>query len=426
MDFEPSHKNNETLFNAVPESLFLVDPETARILHCNQAACVERGYRRDELIGLSVMELHMDVTGLPQWTQMAQAVRESPHPYLFVGRHRHREGHEISVEVQVTTVELDGRSLFLSSARNISQRLVHNTELLSREAHVLFALNEAADGLWDWNVENGEVFFSPQLKRMLGYGPDELAPTFRSWSDNIHSEDQQRVYLVLNQHLQGLRERYEAQYRLKNRNGHYIWVNDRGRVCERDSDGKATRVVGMVNNITDQKTLEAHLMRQAAHDSLTGLRNRRECEVAMRSLISTCTRLNVSLGMCMFDIDHFKQINDVFGHLAGDQVLVRVAERLQQRIRASDSLFRWGGEEFLLLSPGLDDVGMVCFAEKLRTELLETDWSDVVGTQPVTASFGVATMPRNGTSPVDLLLAADTAMYRAKAAGRNCVATATL
>ena len=119
---------------------------------------------------------------------------------------------------------------------------------------------------------------------------------FRS-SANVHAEDKERVFMVLDQHLQGLRERYEAQYRLKNRNGHYIWVNDRGRVCERDATGKPTRVVGMVNNITDQKTLEAHLMRQASHDSLTGLRNRRESDLALNTLISTCTRLGVTLAL---------------------------------------------------------------------------------------------------------------------------------
>jgi PAS domain S-box-containing protein len=148
----------------------------------------------------------------------------------------------------------------------VSGRNLLNADILDRQAHVLFALNEASDGLWDWKLTTNEVFFSPQLKRMLGYGPHEMSPTLESWSANVHAEDKERVFMVLDQHLQGLRERYEAQYRLKNRNGHYIWVNDRGRVCERDATGKPTRVVGMVNNITDQKTLEAHLMRQASHD----------------------------------------------------------------------------------------------------------------------------------------------------------------
>ena len=424
MEFKPSQKGFEALFDAVPDSLFVIDPDTSDIVFCNQAAHEELGYERHELMGHSVLSLQKDVTGLPQWSDMAQVIRQSQ-PYVFVGSHRHRDGHELAVEVLTSCVEIDGQEFFLSSARNVSGRNLLNADILDRQAHVLFALNEASDGLWDWKLTTNEVFFSPQLKRMLGYGPHEMSPTLESWSANVHAEDKERVFMVLDQHLQGLRERYEAQYRLKNRNGHYIWVNDRGRVCERDATGKPTRVVGMVNNITDQKTLEAHLMRQASHDSLTGLRNRRESDLALNTLISTCTRLGVTLGVCLFDIDHFKKINDVFGHLAGDQVLVRVAECVQQRIRASDSLYRWGGEEFLLLSPGLDTAGMACLAEKLRTSLLETDWTDVLGDQTVTASFGVVCMPSQGLHPTELLLAADTALYRAKAAGRNTVASLT-
>lgn len=425
MTIKPSQKGFEALFDAVPDSLFLIDPETSNILHCNRMAHRDLGYERADLLGQSVLNLAMDVTDLPHWEQIADTIRSfSPRVYVFAGRHRHRNGHEISVEMHTHTVELDGRTLFLSCVRNLTQRNQRAQELLSRQAHVLFALNDAADGLWDWQVKRNEVFLSTQLKRMLGYGPHETLPNFNSWATNVHEEDRERVFLVLNQHLQGLRERYEAQYRLRNRNGHYLWVHDRGRVCERDTTGQAARVVGMLHNITDHKSLELNLMRQAAHDSLTGLRNRRESERAMNSLLSTCQRLNVPLGVCMFDIDHFKHINDLFGHLVGDQVLIRIAQGLLGALRASDSLFRWGGEEFLLLAPGMDEVGMTHLGEKLRSAVAHMDWRDLLGTHSVTASFGIALMPVHGCRAGDLLLAADTALYQAKTAGRNRVVMA--
>ena len=220
------------------------------------------------------------------------------------------------------------------------------TEQLSRDAHVQFALNEASDGIWDWDLPSSEVLFSPQLKRMLGYGPHEMPPTVETWSTAVHPDDADAVFLAINQHLQGLRERYQAEYRLKNRNGHYIWVHDRGHVSQRDASGKPVRMVGMVQNITDRKALEEQLLRHASHDSLTGLRNRRESEHALENLVDTCTRLGLPLGVCIFDLDHLKQINDCQGHLAGDMVLVQMATRVAQSIRSSDSLFRWGGEEF--------------------------------------------------------------------------------
>jgi diguanylate cyclase (GGDEF)-like protein len=127
----------------------------------------------------------------------------------------------------------------------------------------------------------------------------------------------------------------------------------------------------------------------------------------------------------MFDLDHFKNINDVHGHLVGDQVLVRVAERMSGLVRSTDSLFRWGGEEFLLLCPGTGAEALELLLHKLRDELACGEWSDLVGTAPVTASFGAAIMPAHGATTGALLLAADAALYRAKAAGRNQVVMAT-
>ncbi len=411
------------LFDALPDGIFLLDPATSNVLYCNRAAHEDLGYQADEILGHSVLSLQKDVTGLPAWELIAAEIRKAK-PFVFVGRHRHKLGHEVSVEVCTNTFCLGEREYFLSSARDISLRVMQEAAMLERDAHVRFALNEASDGLWDWKIPTQEVFFSPQLKRMLGYGPHEMTPTLESWSANLHPDDKPRVLLVLEQHIKGQRERFDAQYRLKNRNGHYLWVNDRGRFCERDATGQPLRVVGMVQNITDQKTLELQLMRQASHDSLTGLRNRGDSEATLQNLVGTCRRLSVPLGVCMFDLDHFKHINDVHGHLVGDQVLVRAAERLLGLLRSTDSLFRWGGEEFLLLCPGSGATALLQLLDKLRKGLASEQWADLVGTDSITASFGAAVMPDHGDTPTALLLSADTALYRAKAAGRNQVVMA--
>lgn len=406
--------------DAVPDAVYLIDPISSNILYCNRAGHEDLGLERGDLLHHSVLSLQKDVTGMPQWTQIAESIRQSS-PYIFLGRHRHRDGHEVSVEIHTTAVTIAGHEVFLSSARNITQRVRLDADLLSRDAHVQFALNEAADGLWDWHLPTAEVFFSPQLKRMLGYGPHEMQSSLATWSDNLHPDDKPLVLQALDDHANGLRERYEAEYRLKNRNGHYLWVRDRGRVCERDGQGNATRVVGMVQNITDQKALEANLLSLATHDSLTGLRNRREAEQTLDNLLRTCQRLEVPLGVCMLDIDHFKSINDTHGHAMGDQVLVRMTEHLSASIRSTDGLFRWGGEEFLLLAPGLgpDEMGLWC--EKLCEQMGSLDWTDLLPQHRLTASFGVAAMPAHGVTPTALLAAADSAMYRAKANGRNRV-----
>ncbi len=248
------------LFEHLPDAVYLLDPETSHILWGNRLAWESLGLSSGEVLNHSVLSLQKDVTGLPQWSDIAAVIRGTP-CFTFVGRHRHAQGHEVPVEVNTRCFVDGGREYFLSVARDITRRVALEVELKQRESQLWFALNEALDGLWDWDVLTGEVFFSPQLKRMLGYGPDEIAPHLDSWSANIHPEDSARVQLALSDHLQGKRQRYEASYRLRNRNGNYLWVLDRGRICERDAKGAATRVVGMVQDITEQHVAQAALQR---------------------------------------------------------------------------------------------------------------------------------------------------------------------
>lgn len=408
------------IYNHLPDGVFLIDPETSCILDCNDAALQQIGMQRDEVLNHSVLSLQKDVVGIEQWGSIAQAIR-STHSFVFIGQHRHISGAEVPVEVNTSCFSHEGREYFLSVARNINQRLALEKDLHNRDAQLRFALTEASDGLWDWNLQTDEVFFSPQLARMLGYGPHEMKPTLDTWANNIHPDDAKRVRAVLQEHIAGVRERYVAEYRLRNRNGHYLWVHDRGRVCEHDAHGTPTRMVGMVNNITDQKTTELALQNLASHDPLTGLLNRRECDLVMARQLELCRRLKVSMGLCFFDIDHFKLINDEQGHAAGDRVLRRLSDVVGAEIRATDYLFRWGGEEFLLISTDTPTPDLLALAEKLRKKIEGIDWQGIADLPRLTCSFGVASFPEHGADAAALFIAADSALYRAKAHGRNRV-----
>jgi diguanylate cyclase (GGDEF)-like protein/PAS domain S-box-containing protein len=408
------------LFKHLPDGVFLIDPASSQILECNEAALAQLGMQRDEVLNQSVLSLQANVVGMDQWASMAQAIRTTDN-HVFIGQHRHQSGAEVPVEVNTRAFTHEGREYFLSIARDIRQRLALERDLHNRDAQLRYALTEASDGLWDWNLQTNEVFFSPQLVRMLGYGPHEMKPTLETWSSNIHPEDAQRVQLILQEHLDDQRERFEAEYRLRNRNGHYLWLHDRGRICDRDAQGKPTRLVGMVQNMTDQKTTELALQKLALRDPLTGLPNRRECDQVLTQRLEVCRRLNVPLGMCFFDLDHFKRINDTFGHAVGDQVLLRIARTIRQEIRSGDDLFRWGGEEFLLLCTNIFLHDLLVLVDKLRQKLASIDWQDLAPLPPITGSFGVAVFPDHAKDAPTLFLAADTAMYQAKAHGRDRV-----
>lgn len=407
-----------SLFGHLPDSVFLIDPHTAHVLDCNDTAVQRLGLPRSAILNQSILNLMVDAPEHASWALLVDTVRVC-RDHLFVGRYRQPGGHVVPVEIHTRCFVDGGREYLLSVVRTLRRPSLPDNS--SRDAQLRYALTESSDGLWDWNLHTDAVFFSPQLQRMLGFDHNNMPPTLHGWRDNIHPDDAPWVHNVVQEHLDGRRERYQADYRLRNRNGHYLWVHDRGCVCERDASGKPTRMVGMMHNITDHKTTELLLQNIASRDPLTGLLNRRECDRVLARQIDLCQRLQVPLALCFFDLDHFKQVNDLLGHHVGDKVLQRVAVAVEQVIRSTDYLFRWGGEEFLLLCTDTPKAHALALATTLKTAINGIDWSDMPHMPTLTCSFGVALYPEHADQAESLFIAADSALYRAKANGRNRV-----
>jgi diguanylate cyclase len=153
----------------------------------------------------------------------------------------------------------------------------------------------------------------------------------------------------------------------------------------------------------------------ASLDPLTGARNRRGMDAEIETAMAASTRSGKPLGLIIFDLDHFKRINDLFGHEAGDQVLVQVAETVRRYTRKNDRFFRHGGEEFALLIPDSDPIGLRDLTEKVR---LAVQHGVHCGDLGVTVSLGASVL-RSGESASEWQARADSAMYRAKREGRN-------
>ena len=160
---------------------------------------------------------------------------------------------------------------------------------------------------------------------------------------------------------------------------------------------------------------------RALTDQLTGLPNRRSIDDTLKRMAAFAERSGTSLSAVLFDLDHFKGVNDVYGHEKGDEVLAGIGVAVAGSVRASDFIGRYGGEEFILLLPDTDRAGAVVIAEKVRATIAAVEVPGV--TRPVTASLGVASIPEDAHEPTLLLRGADRALYLAKAQGRNRVAT---
>ncbi len=186
----------------------------------------------------------------------------------------------------------------------------------------------------------------------------------------------------------------------------------------RDAHGVITTLLGITRDVTERKHSEARIQYLANFDALTGLPNRAQLDDHLKYALSLARRSNGRLAVMFIDIDRFKDINDTLGHRFGDAILIEVARRLKQVIREEDSASRLGGDEFILMLPGIDARGAAQVAQKLLRAIAmpcHVEQYDLV----ITASIGIALYPGDGADMESLTRSADTAMYRAKLDGRN-------
>jgi diguanylate cyclase (GGDEF)-like protein len=217
---------------------------------------------------------------------------------------------------------------------------------------------------------------------------------------------------ALDEYLSGNDEFFVSEHRLRCKTGDYLWVLVRGKAL-RDANGNVVRMAGSLTDISVRKHQEEALQYQALHDALTGLPNRSLFHDRLVQAIRIAEREQKPLSILLLDLDDFKQINDTLGHHIGDLVLKEVSSRLQGVLRASDTVSRFGGDEFLLLLPGYDSAQAVSVVNKIRG-VIEPNITIEGNTMSIDASIGVSLYPDHGTDANTLIRRADVAMYTAK------------
>jgi diguanylate cyclase (GGDEF)-like protein/PAS domain S-box-containing protein len=273
-------------------------------------------------------------------------------------------------------------------------------------------------------IEDGKFSYSnARFDEIFGYSTDEirgLGPL-----DVTAGDDRPLVAESIRKRLAGEVERVDYVFRGLRKNGAVIDVEIHGSAME--IGGKRT-LISLVMDVTERtraerevQALQEKLREQSTRDALTGLYNRRYLEETLGRELILAQRNGDPVSVIMGDLDHFKAVNDRYGHLGGDEVLRAFGALLKRHARGSDIYCRYGGEEFLLVLPGMAEKHAVARAEQLRSAIAATPVGFGALTIAVTASFGVATFPRDGQSCDGLIAAADSALYAAKAAGRNRV-----
>ncbi len=322
---------------------------------------------------------------------------------------------ELEQRVQERTHELRQANAQLEEGIQ-ERRRVEEALRISEERYAL-AARGANDGLWDWNMENGDVYFSGRWLEMAGYQEGELAGHMDSWYEMIHPDDLELFKSDLITHIRGHSPNFEVEYRIHQKDGTQRWMRCRG-LAVRNAENEATRMAGSQTDITEEKSRQDQILHNAFHDELTGLPNR---TLFLDRLGHTVRRVDKqpdeNFAVLYLGIERFNLIVESMGFQAGDRLLSKISERLKKAIRPGDTLARIEGDEFAVIMEGLPNLGYAKQeAERLKIDLLppfKLDERDVF----VSAGTGIIMRPQVRKTPEEILRNARTAMGRALSEG---------
>lgn len=300
----------------------------------------------------------------------------------------------------------------------INQTIEEKNRQLQQAYEKYFWLAENMDDvIWVMNANGKFIYISPSVEKMRGYSVEEM---LMQGLNKIACEgSRQQVQDTLQAGLEAIKRGETPQMQTLRieqpcRDGSTVWTEVNARWVVDKKTGEM-RLIGLSRDITQAISYEKQLEKLALTDQLTGLYNRHKLDEMLVQQLELANRYDSTFAVMVLDIDHFKQVNDTFGHHVGDSTLVEFAHVMATSTRKTDIVGRWGGEEFLIIIPQADKVSLPEMAEKLRRNIEKHHFDTV---KQITASIGIA-VQKPGEAVTSLLSRADDALYRSKQQGRN-------
>ena len=429
------------VFNTMADCIIVIDKQS-RILFANPAAHTMLGYESGSLT-------HKDIKCL-----MPAAIAQhhdrfvasfGKKPTSIIGQQRQVmakrcNGALFPIELAVSSHQINGLQVFVGVIRDMTLRARIEAQAKER-MHLLEMVEQMAGiGYWIQNLNLTTLSWSLEVYKIFGLDPGNYEPSVESALAHYHPDDRDTLVKLLEQ-AQMDHKPFDFELRIIKGKNQLRYVRSKGHV-ELDHQNQPVAIFGIIEDITEfrqaQHRLESHnkklieaalrLRHQANTDNLTGLPNRRSFYHEGQHVLSSSGMLEGGLGLLMIDIDHFKKVNDHFGHDMGDKVLIQVAATLKENTRGLDMIARIGGEEFVVLLPNSRSHQIRPISERYRRNVEKCKAPNIPG---VTISVGSTfvspeQLEKLGTIPahelIDMLLKkADQAMYQAKSAGRNQV-----
>ncbi|MGE5677705.1 MAG: diguanylate cyclase domain-containing protein, partial [Pseudomonadota bacterium] len=277
----------------------------------------------------------------------------------------------------------------------------------------------ASDIIWDLDIRSGKLFISDRFSEILGYEKDEISVnTIEDFWKFVHPDDKKAINEKVLIFTDNKPDHIMSEYRMFRKDGSYGWFRARRKIIY-DENGNVIRNAGSITDITQNKQYEEEIERMAYYDYLTGLPNRRSLADELKANIEKSIENGSSGSVTYIDLDNFKIINDTFGHSYGDEVLLRITEKLKQFSSENIRVYRIGGDEFILVNNNCEGAS----SSAMLAEAILSSFADPVAVDDnsfkITCSIGIAQYPKDGSNVGDILKNADLAMYKGKSSGKS-------
>jgi len=418
----PSPRKNETiLWSALFEHSWdgmVVLRLDGSLYRVNHRYAEMLGYTREELEALHVWDLDARLSREEIEGMLRSVDSTGAH---FETQQRRKDGTVIDAELSNNAATYEGDKLIFCIVRDITARKATEEKLRRNEALLHGIASQVPGALYQYRMapdgSRSFPYFSEGIVALGGLPFEAISgPDADPVMSRILPEDAERVE-AQTQNSAATMAQVHVEFRILHGDGSIRWIECRS-TPQKEADG-GILWTGILLDITQRKRAEERVNTMAITDGLTGITNRQAFGQLLEKEMERATRYASPLSLIMYDLDHFKRINDCFGHNTGDDVLKTIASLVSSNIRGIDLHGRWGGEEFMVLLPhtGLEAASEV--AEKLRS-LIAGHYFEKLGT--ITASFGVVELAP-GESSRSLVQRVDDALYRAKKRGRNRVET---
>jgi len=398
----------QTVLDTVGNVVIVLD-RTGKIIQSNKGCKRVSGYEEEELLGKKL------------WDAVIGTIDRMNVKKQFMQLMNNRAGQEFECQIQTkdhknrivacvmtyTSDQAGYIEYILFTAMDITERKESEAKLKESEELWQFALEGSGDGVRDWNVKEDIMQFSKRWRTMLGYKEDALESNYEYWLSLVHPEDREFTEKELHEHLNGHLSYYVSEYRIKCENQSYKWVLDRGKTMEYDDNNRPLRMVCTLTDITERKKIEQEIRYMSFHDKLTGVYNRAFFEVELKRL-DTVRQLPISI--IVGDVNGLKLVNDAFGHMEGDKLLISMSDILKNSCRSEDIIARIGGDEFAIILPNTDEIAANEVIKRIHKHTKENTGSPF----SMSIALGLATKTSASEKIIDTHKIADDRMYQHK------------